>query len=289
MPFLTWIAGGLLLMALAVGGSVWWVAGSQIAPRPALLPDPPSDGWVESVVMPTPQGPAVHGWWMPGEPGQPSVLLLHGLGGHRGAMVERARMLLKHGYSVLLIDLPGHGESPGEAVTFGGRESLGVAAARDWLQRRDPQGAVGVIGVSLGGAAVLLGDPPGGFDAVVLEAVYSRIDRAIENRLAMRLGPMAPWITPGFVGQLQPRLGVAPAALRPVERIGQLGAPVLIVAGGRDQHTPLDESQALYAQAQPPKALWVLPDAAHEDFYAHHPQEYEARVLHFFETFLHKK
>jgi hypothetical protein len=35
----------------------------------------------------------------------------------------------------------------------------------------------------MGGASVLLVPQPSGFDAVVLEAVYPRIGRAVENRM----------------------------------------------------------------------------------------------------------
>ena len=86
--------------------------------------------------------------------------------------------------------------------------------------------------------------------------------------------------------QLPLRLGIDATQLRPIDRIADLGAPVLIVAGDRDQHTHVDESRALYAWARPPKALWILPGAVHEDFQARDPVGYDTRVLGFLQRAL---
>ena len=46
-----------------------------------------------------------------------------------------------------------------------------------------------MLGKSLGGAAAVLADPPLEADAMVLEAVFASFDTAVENRIAMYLGP----------------------------------------------------------------------------------------------------
>jgi hypothetical protein len=51
---------------------------------------------------------------------------------------------------------------------------------------------VGVLGCSQGGVAALLAPQPLGVDVVVLEEVYPRIGQALENRLRMRVGRLAP-------------------------------------------------------------------------------------------------
>jgi uncharacterized protein len=196
----------------------------------------------------------------------PMVLLLHGVRADRLAMVSRAQLLTRHGFSVLLIDLQAHGETPGESITLGYRESADVVAARDWIRSRAPGRRIGVIGTSLGGASVLLAPPPSGFDAVVLEAVYPRVGRAVENRIRIRLGGLAPALTPLLMMQLQPRLHISESDLEPIRSIGRLGAPVLVVAGSRDEHTTVAESEELFAAASAPKLLWVVEGAKHQDF-----------------------
>jgi uncharacterized protein len=271
-------------VVVMLAGAAWYVGGSLVAPQSAAMPSPPVDLDVRTVRIPVPGATYVVGWWHVGTMSAPSVLLLHGVRANRLAMLDRARLLSARGYSVLMIDLPAHGESPGRAITLGLDESRGVVAAHAWLRAQRPTAKVGVVGVSLGGASVLLGPQPCRFDAVVLEAVYPDVHRAIVDRLRMRIGALAPVAAPVLEWQLRPRLGISADVLRPIDRIAALGAPVLIVAGGRDRHTPIDESLAMYARARSPKALWVLPNAAHEDFLARDPIAYRTRVLGFLDA-----
>ena len=81
--------------------------------------------------------------------------------------------------SVLLFDFRAHGESTGDRITFGALESVDARAALDFLRTELPAERIGAIGVSLGGAAALLGREPLPVDALVLEAVYPAIDVAI--------------------------------------------------------------------------------------------------------------
>lgn len=89
----------------------------------------------------------------------------------------------------------------------------------------------------MGGAAALFAPQPLGVDAVVLEAIYPRIGLAVENRVRMRLGPLAPVVTPLLFWQLGPRLHLEQGDLEPIRSIGKLAAPVLLAAASDDQHT----------------------------------------------------
>jgi len=159
-------------------------------------------------------------------------------------------------------------------------------SALAWLRHERPSSRVGVIGCSLGGAAVLLGGQPSGFDAAVFEAVYPRAARAIENRIRIRLGSLAPVLTPFLLVQLRPRLGVAASDLEPIRSIGRFRGPVLIAAGSEDRHTTLDESRELFEAAAQPKELWVVPGAMHQDLRSFDPIGYEARVVGFLARYL---
>ena len=279
-------AAWLLMLALA-GGTAFslWVGGELVAARPAVIGASPADLHAEDIVIGSGDR-TIRGWWMPGDSGKASVLLLHGIRANRLAMASRARMLARHGYSVLLIDLPAHGESAGRAITFGVNESHGVQSARRWIGSRRPGKPVAAIGVSLGGAAVLLGPSPTGFDAVVLEAVYTDAHRALQNRMRMRVGPAAPMLGKLLEWQLEPRLRISLDQLRPIDRIDAVGAPVMVIAGGRDRHTTPAESAELFARARSPKEYWLLPQAAHQDFERLAPLDYEREVISFLDRAL---
>jgi fermentation-respiration switch protein FrsA (DUF1100 family) len=119
-----------------------------------------------------------------------------------------------------------------------------------------------------------------------LEAVYPTLEQAVSNRLMMRLGGWADVLTPLLTKQLKPRLGFSADNLRPLDRVGQVVAPKLFIVGEKDIHTTLEESRQLFAAAREPKELWVIAGAPHGNFYTFAPQEYERRVLPFFERHL---
>jgi len=210
--------------------------------------------------------------------GQGGILLLHGIHGDRRQMVQRASILQRQGYTVMLIDLPGQGASTANAVTFGLREAQGVRAALDELRRRIPGQRIGVIGTSLGAASLLLCRDCGHLDAVVLEAMYPTIEDAVADRLRMRLGPIGSPLSSLLLLQLPLRLNIGLEQLRPIDRIAEVKAPLLIAAGSVDRHITLEEARRLYAAACAPKQLWVVDGAAHVDLYRFAPQEYERRI-----------
>ena len=216
-----------------------------------------------------------------GMAGLGSVVLAHGVRSDRTQMLGRARFLRAAGYGVLLFDAQAHGESAGDRITFGLREAHDARAAVAAARARLPAGPVAYLGVSQGGAAALLGSEPLAVDALILEAVYPTLREAIRDRIEIRLGPLADALAPLLVAQIPLRLGVGADEIAPIEGIRRAHAPLLLIAGGADRHTPLAESERLFAAAPPPKEMWVLQGATHVDFHALSPVEYERRVLGF--------
>jgi fermentation-respiration switch protein FrsA (DUF1100 family) len=86
-----------------------------------------------------------------------------------------------------------------------------------------------------------------------------------------------------LIMQLSLRAGIEKEALRPIDRVGAIKAPKLFIAGAKDQHTKLDESREIFAAASEPKELWVVEAAAHVDVHQIAEEEYERRILDFFE------
>ena len=74
---------------------------------------------------------ALSGWYVPSRNGA-AVVLLHGAGSTRSAVLPHAVVLADDGFGVLLYDARGHGRSQGRAMDFGWYGDLGVAAAQVW-------------------------------------------------------------------------------------------------------------------------------------------------------------
>jgi fermentation-respiration switch protein FrsA (DUF1100 family) len=272
--------------AVAFFGASWLLGGRLAAPSPGAAGPIPADLPREAIAFPSASGSTIQGWFAPGRPGAGGVVLMHGVRANRASLLPRARLFHQAGYSVLLFDFQAHGESPGKHITFGYLESRDVRAAVAYARKRLPGERLGGLGMSLGGAATLLGPQPAGFDAVVLESVYPTLEEAVRDRIHIRLGALATPLTPLLLLQIRPRLGFSPRDLRPIDGIGRLGAPVLVLAGDADRHTPLAETRRLYDAARAPKDLWIVPGAAHVDLYTYAGPEYARRVLAFFAAHL---
>jgi pimeloyl-ACP methyl ester carboxylesterase len=269
------LSGGALLSAASLSACVMT--------RPAHTPPlaPPSDLAVRPVSFASGSGATIRGWYLPGMRGGGAVLLLHGVGSNRSSMVGRARFLHRQGYSVLLPDFQAHGESGGEFITFGSLESFDAAAALDYLRQCSGGERVAAIGISMGGAAALLGPGPLHVDALVLESVYPTIRQALEDRLAVWMGPFGRlnrYVAPVVLRGVSAEIGVPEEALRPIDRIGSAVAPLFLLSGTRDAYTPIAEARALYEQARGPKEFWAVEGAKHEDLYAFTGEVYERRV-----------
>ena len=276
-----------LLLGIGICGSVIAVGLALSAPhRAAIGPPPPILPGADAVTLPAASGSVLQGWWLPGQPGVGAVILMHGIWGNRLQMVQRAQVLHGRGFAVLLFDLQAHGESTGTRITFGRLEGMDAASAVSFVHVHAPGERVGVIGVSLGDAAALLGPGPLPVDALVLESVFPTIDAALTNRLHAALGPILgrvvpPLLAPVFETLLPPILGVAPADLRPIDRIAAITAPLLLASGTADDRTPLIEAEALFARAPQPKQFWPVQGAGHEDLERFDPGAYWRVVMPF--------
>jgi len=282
----SWIAVGAGSLLVATAVALYAVGWSLSRPVPAGIGPPPVSLDAEAVAFSSQSGSLIHGWLSRVPSARGAVLLLPGVRANRLSMVPRAEFLRRAGYSTLLIDFQATGESAGEAITFGWRERFDVLAAVAYVKNSMPATPVGVIGVSLGGAATLLATPPLDVQGAVLEAVYPAIDRAIVNRLEIRIGPVAPLLAPLLVLQLRPRLGIRPGDLSPVDHIAKLHCPVLLIAGAADRHTTVADTHRLFAAAREPKDLWLIPNAAHVDFLEMAGDAYRSRVIDFLDTAL---
>jgi alpha-beta hydrolase superfamily lysophospholipase len=251
----------------------------ELRPRHARL-DPAATGLpVEPVVIPSRSGARLAGWYLPGA-GRGAVLLLHGAKSNRLVLVGRMRFLRDAGYSTLAIDFQAHGESTGDRITLGQLESLDARSALKWLRARLPGEPVAVLGISMGGAAALIG-PPIEADAVIVESVSIDSVAAVSNRLALKLGPLGRLLTPFVLGAISIAGGFDASKLRPIDGIARLHKPIFVMTGAEDQKTTVAEGRALFAAANPPKRYWEAPGAQHWDLAYVGGDAYRERLLDF--------
>lgn len=278
----------LLSLAFAVP-ALAWLAGSAMvwgrAPAPRIAAAAPA----QDIFLTAADGVKLAATYWPGaKPDSPGILLLHGIFAHRTGYAAQAQWFSKQGFAVLTLDLRGHGESDAAAHSFGLTESRDARAGFDWLKAKQHGAPIGVIGISLGGAAALLGDDgPLPAQAFALICVFADIDRAIRNRVAAHApAPLPNLLTPLLKHQSRLRFGVAPERLRPIDALHKVTAPALIVVGGADAYTPPREGREMQAAAGGRSDLLVLDGLNHAQATWADTPAYRERLKTFFASAL---
>ena len=232
------------------------------------------------VALTTKDGLRLAGWYAPSRNGA-AVIAFPG----RSGPVRHARMLVRHGYGVLLLDRRGEGASEGDynARGWGGEPDLRAAIA--YLRERpDVRGdRIGGLGLSVGGEMLLqTAAHDRGLRAVVSEGAGNR---SVAEHKHMPDAPPEPlrWIAPIT---METAAGVVlsdhlpPADL--VDLMPRISPrPVLLIrslSGNGDEAL-----NRVYRDAGGPTAtLWEIPGAGHTGGISAVPREYERRVIEFF-------
>ena len=105
----------ILLFALAIGlVASYIIAGNLFRTSYSSVSSPPKSLRANRISFPGKTGQSLSGWFAKGDDTKGGVLLMHRLRSNRLEMLNRAIFLNTVGYSVLLFDFRGHGESPGD-------------------------------------------------------------------------------------------------------------------------------------------------------------------------------
>jgi uncharacterized protein len=272
------------LAALATLGLIVCYIFGTMAARPASAKVPPLAANEQRFMLTASDGIKTAASYFPGaKANAPGVLLFHGVTASRNQFKSQITWLNAAGYGVLAIDFRGHGESAQIPRSFGLFEARDAQAAYDWLKTKQQGARIGAIGVSLGGAASLLGEKgPLPVDALILQAVYPDIRHAVRNRLAARTGPLIAEVgEPLLTYQSILRYGVWPERISPITAARRFRGAAFVIGGSEDRYTPVEETRALVAAFPKPAALWFEPGMGHDGVSATNTVAYQRRVLEF--------
>ncbi len=228
----------------------------------------------------------IKGWMINASHERGVVILLHGIRANRLSMLKRAAFLVKNHYTAVLIDFQAHGESAGEIITLGFKESEDVKAAVKYIKKRKKNVKIAIIGTSLGGAAALLADISAEINLLVVEGVFSTIEEAIYNRISKRIAKPFAILTPLVSFFLKYKLNIPDTGIRPMDYMSKLKCPVFVISGKADRYTLEQETIQMYKKAPEPKKLWLVPGAGHVDLYAYSKAKYRKNILWFLNRYM---
>lgn len=188
-----------------------------------------------------------------------TLIYLHGVADNRtsgSGVIDRFR---KRGFDVVACDSRAHGESGGQACTYGYFEKEDLRRVLDTVR----PGPVVLVGSSLGAAVALqLTAIDHRISAVVAAECFSDLRTVITERAPF-------FFTPGVIGRAiqlaEQRARFQIDSVSPETAARMIKVPTLIIHGAADSDTPPDHSRRVFAALAGPKRLILVPGARHNE------------------------
>jgi uncharacterized protein len=223
------------------------------------------------------------------------VILLHGHTDNRAGMLGNADLLLRHGYAVLLPDARAHGTSGGDLATYGVREADDIRRWFDWIEQAQAPRCIDGLGESMGAALLLQSLPTTpGFCAVAAESSFASFREASYDRLREKIHEgscagrtlLRPAVEAGLL-YARWKYGVDFERASPEDAVVASRVPVLLIHGRKDTNLPPRNSEMILARNRartPAVVLWEPAEADHCGAAGAEPEEFERRLIGWFES-----
>ena len=223
----------------------------------------------EDVTFPASDGKILKGWFVPANQEKPRGygICFHCAGGNRCHTGRLSKTLYERGFSLLLFDHRGHGESQGHLSTMGPLEIRDIEGALAFLKTKGevPPGSIFCGGESMGAIMGLIaaGSFPE-FGPVWAHASYCDLPSEGKDFLSQFIGPLAKPIS-----GLSWRLGqcITGANYRrdsPIACIGKISPdPVFLSHGTLDFLIPFSQGERLFEAAREPKTFFKVDGLIH--------------------------
>lgn len=278
------------LAAVGFGAAVLWFSRRWIMP-PRVVFQPPAEEHLQEARFRSTDGTPLTGWFLPGDPGRPALVLCHG---YQRSMEETFSIgvdLRQQGFTVLLFDFRGCGRSGGRYTTIGDFEADDLRGAVRWLRRRlGGTTPIGVLGISMGGAVALRAAAEcDDIGAVVADSAFAHLTGCVAQRFQGLRFPML-HLNILTMRTAERLCGGRVDRVRPVDLVARIAPrPVFFIHGTADGIVPYSHHEELLTAAREPKTAWSLPGSTHAMARLDAPAEYLARVSGFFTAALEER
>jgi alpha-beta hydrolase superfamily lysophospholipase len=218
------------------------------------------------------------------------VLLFHGVADNRSGVLGAAELLLRHGFSVVMMDSRAHGTSGGDMATYGWEERYDTVSIANALYASEKVRHLDALGVSMGAAIALQSaavEPR--IEAVVAEDPFADLREVSYDYAGLRMWPLLgkTYFRPAAIFALRAMSeagGFNPDDISPERAVAERPFAVLLICGTRDSTIPCRHAERIYTAATGPKQLWTVSGALHASALGQEPTEYERRVILFLEN-----
>ena len=280
-----WIVSFLALYLLGLIGIAWISLHPIRTPNyisPAAFDAPQQDIEFDS------EGNILRGWWLEAPESKSVIIFAHGYLMNKCELTPEAVQLWKRGASCMVFDHRAQGRSDGRKCGFGYSERVDIAAAVREAKRRKPGAKIGLVGSSMGSAAIAfaVSEDPELADAVVLDSCYSRFPSASLGWWRFLGGkPLLVVMAPTVV-VAAPIAGFNPFQVDVAKSLKlQSKVPMLFLHGDRDNLALPSEGQRNFDAYGGPKQMVWFEGCRHSEGRWEQPDKYRKVVREFFETY----
>lgn len=190
----------------------------------------------------------------------------------------------ENGYTLIMPDHRGCGNSGGKYMGYGTHESGDTYLWVDYAKQRFPQLDIFLLGVSMGAATVLMMSPAADDSAIkgiIADCAYTSAWNEFSYHLHRSLHmPDFPIL---HLCDLYSRIfaGYSFKEASPIQAVKKAKKPILFIHGGDDDFVPVYMQKELYDVCCTEKEMVVIDGAVHARSYYTNPKAYEAAIEKF--------
>ena len=215
------------------------------------------------------------------------IILAHGFNTDRYILLKQAYEFFHRGFNVLLIDQRAYGKSEGKYTTFGFKEHLDLIQWIDYLVKADDEAKIGLYGVSMGAATVMmaLGTK---LDKHVVFAIedsgYSDLKELFKVRIEKKFGIISPLAVAYLNRYVKATLGFDLSEVSPYKALENNDIPICIVHAKGDDVVPYSMAKELYHANHGKKVFYPLDTNVHA--YACYEDDYFDNLETFYQRYI---
>jgi len=251
--------------------------GFNTSKRPDSIPS----GQFETIYFTTKDNLKLQAWEFRVDSAKGTVIMFHGHGSNKGAILNEAEGFRKLGYNTILLDFRAHGNSEGNTTTIGYKETEDVKLAYDHVKASGEKNIV-LWGISMGAATIskAVHDYQLQPSKIILEMPFGSLPDAVRGRIKMMHLPAEPLSTllTFWGGTIR---GFWAYNFKPQDYVKDIKCPVLLQWGKNDPRVTEKETKELYANITAPKKLVVYENSGHESLCKKERDKWMAEVTAF--------
>lgn len=203
------------------------------------------------------------------------IVLLHGRKGRKEDLLPVAERFVAAGFRCVLPDLPAHGDSPLQSMSFGSSDFERQLPAKVLEDIRNefglPDEPAALWGMSMGGAFAVnaAGEASSDWDAMMVVSSFASLEGVLESQIPEPWKPVFPALLSllDIERNLQQRPTIR--SIRPRQVAQHVKLPTLLVHGNQDNFVSIQQGQDLYAALGSRNRKWLtVPGAGHRNVLA---------------------